>query len=461
MSVLSEIISYVGGMRYGGLPNPTIEITKKVVLDILSTSIAGSSAEGINLLATIVKEWGGKEEATIAVYKKKVPAPLAALVNSSMARARDLDDVHERAGLHVDAAIVPAAFVLSEYSKIAKGKKVNGKEFILGNVVGSDLICRFRLAGGRRAQTGWSGDIFAPLAIALMGGKLLNFEDEKMLNALGIAYAQSAGNMQAHVEGSLTVRLQQGFGAHAGVLSVILADRGITGAHEVLEGKYGFYPLYMGGEFIPEEMIGDLGKRFEGANVSLKPYPCCKMTHGSIYGISELSRTHDIKPADVERISIWTNSTGYNLCGLGERKVVPQNVADAQFSYYYTAAVALIKGKVSLDDFMDDAIRNPQVLALAERVKVSIDPEKDKLQKMIPPIDIEIETKRGKRYKERINHIKGHPENAMSLEEVKEKFKDCSRFSAKPLNSENIVRICKMIDDLEELDDVSKIMEQI
>jgi 2-methylcitrate dehydratase PrpD len=282
-----------------------------------------------------------------------------------------------------------------------------------------------------------------------------------MLNALGIAYAQSAGNMQAHVEGSLTVRLQQGFGAHAGVLSVILADRGFTGAHDVLEGEYGFYPLYMGGEFIPEEMIGDLGKRFEGSNVSLKPYPCCKMTHGAIYAISELSKTHSIKPADVEKISIRTNSTGYNLCGLGERKLIPENVADAQFSYYYTAAVASIKGKVSLDDFMEDAIRSPQVLALAERVKVSIDSEKDKLQEMIPPIDVEIETKGGHRFKKTVNHVKGHPKNPMSLEEVKEKFRDCSRLSAKPLNSESIVRICKMIDDLEKLEDVSKIMEEI
>ena len=90
-----------------------------------------------------------------------------------------------------------------------------------------------------------------------------------------------------------------------------------------------------------------------------------------------------------------------------------------------------------------------------------IDPEKEKMQKMTPPIDIEIETKGGRRFKERINHIKGDPENAMSLEEVKEKFKDCSGFSAKPLNSKNIDTICKMIDDLEKIEGVSKIMEQI
>jgi 2-methylcitrate dehydratase PrpD len=461
MNAQNEILSYVKKAEYENLPNSSINMTKKAVLDIIATTVAGSSAEGIDALAGIAKEWGGKEEATIAVYGKKVPAPIGALVNASMARARDLDGVHERAGLHVNAAIIPAAFVLSEYRKIAMGRKVNGRNFILGNVIGSDLICRFRLAGGRRAQTGWSGDIFAPLAIALMGGKMLAFDEEKMMNALGIAYAQAAGNMQAHVEGSSMVRIQQGFGCKAGVLSVLLADKGFTGAHEVLEGKYEFYPLYMGGEFISEELTGELGGRLEDLNVSLKPYPCCKMTHGAIYAISELAKKHRIKSVDVEKIKISTNSTGYDLCGLGERKVSPRNVADAQFSYYYTAAVALIRGKVSIDDFTEQAIRNPEALALAKRVKVRIDPAKDKLQQMIPPIDIEIQTRNGMCLRETIWHVKGHPENPMSLQEVKEKLRDCARFAAKPLKSENVDQICHMVDDLENLEDVSRIFEYL
>ena len=69
----------------------------------------------------------------------------------------------------------------------------------------------------------------------------------------------------------------------------------------------------------------------------------------------------------MEKVTISTSSHCVTLCG-GDRKVLPQSVPDAQFSYYYTVATALVKGKVFIEDLTEEAIKNPEVLEMAQRV---------------------------------------------------------------------------------------------
>lgn len=458
MSAINDLVSHIAKLRFEDLPKEIVEDSKKKILDTLATTIAGSTADGMGQLVNLAKEWDGKKESAIWGYGFKVPAHTAALVNCTMARARDLDDIHERARAHISAGIVPSAFVIAEYSKTTRGKAVNGKELILATTLSADLLCRIRLAGGKVAQEiGWSSETLAPLAVAAMGGKMLGFDETKLLNALGIAYAQCGGNIQCHIEGSLTVRLQQGFGGQAGVLSTILADRGFTGAKDILEGKYGLYPLYMRGNFAPEQIYKELGKRFEGLYSSIKLYPCCRCTHRAIQGALELAKEHNIKADNVNKVTLYTNTVDLLLVG-GESKITPKTVPDAQFSYYYTVATVLLKGNVFIDDFTEEAIKNPEVLALAKRVKAVLDPEKDKLESVGSLLDVEIETKDGKRYKKTVQYLKGHPENQLSLEEVARKLADCARFAIKPLPRRNIDKIVQMVQELDKLDDVSLIM---
>lgn len=459
MALINDLASHILRLRFSDLPESVIEVTKRSVLDTVAVTIAGSSADQIEPLVKLAKEWGGREECTIPIYGGKVPAPTAALVNATMTRARDLGDIHELRGGHISEAIIPSAFIISEYSRMFKGKVINGEDFILAVALGSDLLCRIRFAAGKAAIDGaWLADTIAPIAVAAMGGKMLRFDETKLLYAMGIAYAQCSCNSQAYVEACHTVSLQEGFAAKAGVLGMVLADRGFSGAKDILEGEYSLYRSYMRGEFIPDEITNDLGKRFEGANVSIKPYPCCKFTHAAIYGTLQLAREHDLKPNNIERVTISTDSRAYQFCGYGDRKVLPQTVPDAQFSFYYTVATALVKGKVFIDDFTAESIKNREVLTMAQRVKVFVDPKKDKAQEIICPTDIEIETKEGKRYKKTLQFVKGHPANPMNMDDVVQKLVDCSRFAAKPLPSENIAKISQMVKNLSTLDDVTIIL---
>jgi 2-methylcitrate dehydratase PrpD len=462
MSTQSELISHIAHLRYEALPASVVEATKRSVLDTLAVLIAGSTEEVISKLVALAKGWGGKEECSVAVYGGKVPAPTAALVNCSMARARDLDEVHYGGGGHLGATLVPSAFTIAEYCKLVKQRAVHGKDFIAALAMAADLLCRIprSYTQGLLTDKGWVSETLAPLPVAALGGKLLGFAETQIRDAMGLAYARMCGNAQVYKEGAYTGMLQNGFAGEGGVLATVLADHGFEGPAEVLEGKFGLFPLYLGGNHSPELFLAGLGKRFEGENVSTKLYPVYGGCQGAIYACLELAAKHDIKAEDVRVLTISTSSHMKESFG-SDKKRSPGSVPDALFSLYYGPAVSLLQRRIWFDDFTEEAIKRPPVLEMSRRINVVADPEKDALGVLIPPTDVEIETRDGHTYKMSVPIMPGHPKKPLSWPDLSKKLKDCAPWSAKPLSKRTIDRISEMVEHLETVDDVTAVLEQL
>ena len=290
-------------VRYEDLPGEVVEHTKKQALDILGVALGGSSKAGIKELAGIVTDWGGKPESTIFCSGKKVPAPNAAQVNAAMAHALDYDDTGD-GPTHQSVITVPTALAMAE-----RQGKVSGKEFITAVALGADLMGRLGQAfrSGKKTATvgghpgsGWHlTALYGYFAAAGIAGRLMGLDEEKILNALGIAYHQSAGNGQCVTEGALTKRMGPGFSVRGGITAALMAEKGITGAHEALEGEVGLFNLYHKGEYDPKPLTAELGKRFTGINALMKPYPCCKGTHAYVALAETMVKKHDIKPGEI------------------------------------------------------------------------------------------------------------------------------------------------------------------
>jgi len=256
--------------------------------------------------------------------------------------------------------------------------------------------------------------------------------------------------------------LQQGLSARAGVVSTLLAQRGLSGAKNILEGKYGLYPLYFNNEYDSDKLSKDLGTRFEGTYVSFKPFPSCKYTHGAIAGALEILSEHAIRPEEISKITVEVNRNAYNICyEPREKKVVPRTIVDAQFNIPYTVAVSIIKKDVFIDDFTMEAIKNPSVLRLSEKVIVKINPELDKLDLNVAPSIVEIETLGKRKYSKQIDFVKGHPNNPMTFQECVTKMEKCLPFSASPFLEKKAKELVQLISKLERLDDVCEISKWV
>jgi len=179
------------------------------------------------------------------------------------------------------------------------------------------------------------------------------------------------------------------------------------------------------------------------------------MTHGAIDATLSLLQEHGLREKDVKEIIVQTSPETYDTVG-HPFKIRDNPQVDAQFSIPYTIAVATLRGKVILDDFEDEVVRQGNTAELAKKVLVQIDKSLPKWSTIVNFRTIE-----GKSFSKRIDIIKGHPKNPLSREEFIQKFKDCARYSANPIHPERLEKVLTYLESIETVTDINQLVELI
>jgi len=192
MTAEEKLVNFITSARYEDLPQEATEGMKCLIMNGIAAMLAGTGASGVKELAYLIRKWGGAPESTVFLNSLKVPAHEAAMVNATMIRALDFDDFHMQTGMHTGAIVVPAALAAVEL----KGG-TNGEELITAMVLGAEILNRMRLVPDRCiGVSGWTGEIYGGFGSAITAGKILGLTNDEMVNAMGLAYGQAAGNAQ-------------------------------------------------------------------------------------------------------------------------------------------------------------------------------------------------------------------------------------------------------------------------
>jgi 2-methylcitrate dehydratase PrpD len=353
------------------LPGPVIGAAKANVFDTLACAAAGSSAQAVAEVRGLAVEWGGAPQSSVLVFGDKLPAHHAAWVNGTMAHARDYDDTHDAAVLHAGVSVVPAALAAAE---LAGG--VGGADFIAAVAAGLETICRLGVA--TRIGIVESGFMYTPLfghfAATVAAARVLRLDESQIVNALGIAYSQVAGNHQVTRDAALTKRMQPGFAAMSALLSVQLAQRGIRGTQATFEGPDGFLRVYLRDRCDRDALREGLGHRYEFMQLSYKPYPCCRFNHNAIGAALALRESADMPADRVRRVRVGLNRQAYEaVCTPVDVRKAPRTIVQAQFSIPYTVAAALVDGRVGLGHFSDASLLREDILSMARKVEPFVD----------------------------------------------------------------------------------------
>ncbi len=445
-------------IRYADLAPDVVKITKDQVLDFFGVALGGSSEAGVGEMRDLVLEWGGAPQSSILRWGDKVPVPNAAQVNATMAHSLDFDDVHEDAIMHPGVVTIPTALAMAEYVGV-----VSGREFITAVALGTDFICRCGLAtrpGESIHPYGWHlTTLYGYMTAAFVAARLLGMDADAMTNSVGIAYHQSSGNGQPVKDGALTKRMGPGMAVRGGIASALMAKRGITGARNCLEGKAGLYNVYHMGAYSRERLVDELGTRFEGINVSIKPYPCCRGVHAFVDAGLALAAKHDIRPEDVESILINCGAGTYGLLGSPlEVKAHPRNQVDSQFSIVWGVATALARHRATLDDFTETAIKSPDILGLTGKTDVQIDHEFDRGDVGIEPARVRVTMKDGAVFTEQVDFPTGAPSRPLSFADIERKFHSLLEHAEQPISPANAQQLVETVARLEELEDVRDLL---
>jgi 2-methylcitrate dehydratase PrpD len=453
LDVSLKLAKHAANLEYDQLPNELVELTKLCIIDTLGVIIGASTlAPEARMLADYAAELGGTPQSTLLGFGGRYPAPLATLVNGSMGHMLDYDDLG--GGGHVSIATVPPAFAIAE-----RQGGVSGRDLIVAIAAGADVMARIGRAVPIPDWTmseGWfATQLFGYISAAATAGRLISLDEGKMVNALGIAFNQLSGSRQMAVGEATHMRsMQAGFSGQGGVTAALLAQRGVTGPKEILEGRYGLFKTYVRADEPHWDAVVDgLGTRFSLLEThGFKLWPSCAYTRPTNAAIFELRR-EGIRPEDVESITIVGGSSGTRLLSEPiESKRRPKASIDAKYSIPFTTAVAMAKGNVTLRAYTDEGLNDVEVLAMADRVNYR------PAQSSSRSPDVELVTRDGRLITRRADVIPGDPRAPLGRGEIVDKFRDCVSFSAKPIPQANVERALELIDDLENLEDATEVV---
>jgi 2-methylcitrate dehydratase PrpD len=451
VDLIQPLAHNVVNTRFERLPGDAVKYTKLGFLDTIGVMLAGSQSAGCQAAIDLVKQWGGKKESTILIHGGKVPSPNAALVNSVMARALDFDYVYLR-GMHLGASSIPTALAVAE-----RQGGVSGKEFLAAVIAGEDLALRIHLA---TAYTGFDPSgvcmVFGTAAIA---AKLLGATEEQMLDALGLAFHRAAGSFQANIDGSLAVRFIQGFTSKNGVEAALLAQRGITGGINILQGVWGYFNLFSKAKLDPQQVLTGLGQNYWGSTIWFKRFPSCGATLAATDATLALVSENNINPDEIKEVNVkFFGESSLLLVGKPfESRRYPQ--VDAQFNVRYCVASAIVRKDSRLEYFRPESVSDRRVQALVTKVNPTVDKEVKEMGGLHGSTIVEIVMNDGKQYRKYVKYTKGLPDNPLSEEEIRRKFDYCLKQAPVTLPDKNINRIVKMVDHLEDVADVTDIID--
>lgn len=442
MSVTKKLVKFILDTNFDDLPKKVIEHTKLCILDWIGVTLAGSLEPPSKIIASIVEEMAGREEATVVGMGLKTSCVNAALANGVTGHSTELDDIHEEAVIHPAVPVVPAALA------VAEREDSSGGDLITAVTLGYEVAIRIGMAINPSHYEFWHPTgTCGTFGAAAAAGKLLNLDEKGMAHAFGIAGTMAAGLIE--VFGTMSKPLNAGRSAMDGVMAALLAQRGFTSSTKILEAEKG-YLRATARAFNNEKLTEKLGKNFEVTNNIFKRHASCGHTHGAIDAVLEMVEKYGVRADDVSGILVGTYPIAVRIAG---DKYDPRTPDEAKFSLPYCVAAALVHGKVGLEEFSTDKMGDPKISGLLKRVKVFVDPEF--VDARLGPTRVKIITKSGDEYQNRVLTPKGYPKNPLTKAELEAKFR---ALSSLVLSEERIKDILETANVLEHMDNVTDLV---
>jgi 2-methylcitrate dehydratase PrpD len=441
MDVTAKIARFVVDTKYETIPSKAIETAKLALRDCLGVALAGSKEEDAKICAEIARQEDAKEEATVIGQGFKSSALQAAFANGTAAHAMDFDHSFTLMG-QPTAPIIPALFSLGD------SLGISGRQLLEAYAAGFEVTAKLAYSLRDTKHDAWH----APSTLGSFGAaagcaKLLGLSASQIEMALGIAASMASGIVGNF--GTMTKPLHVGLGARNGVLAAKLAQSGYTANAQAIEAGMGFYNVFHGGTTIHSEAVEELGQSYalERDGIRIKPYPCGGLTHQAIDTVLEFRAKHSITAEMVESIDVDVMRHTYDRIVFK----VPQTGIQGKFCMPYLLARAIIDGRVFIDAFTESAVRDPNVLKLAERIQMRLDNNLPSSDLGSRPCRVTLRLKNGQTYSREVQNAKGSPEFPLTADELKAKFTDCAR---QTLSEGSTQRALDDLNQLETLKDI-------
>ena len=420
------IAKFAATAQVDEVPDAVRKEASRTLLNWVGCAVGGSRQGAPSHAVAALKPFSGPAQASLFGRTERLDALHAALVNGISSHVLDFDDTHLKTIIH------PAGPVASALTAFAEYQPISGVDFMNALVIGCEIECRIgnsvfpeHYAMGWHI-TGTTGVFGSAAAI----GRVLKLNEQQMAWAIGLAASQPVGLKVQF--GSDTKAFHPGRAAQNGMLAALLAQQGYTAAENAIEGFDGWGQA-MSTRHNWAEITEGLGTRYELALNTYKPFACGIVAHPSIDAAIQLRAENELNPAQIKSVDLKVHPLVLNLMG----KTEPHTGLEGKFSIYHATAVALVTGRAGEQAFTDQAVNDPTVIAVRNKVTATTDPA-------IKPdqVDMTITLTDGRTLHKFIEHAVGSQDHPMSDAQLEEKFIGLSENILSPARARSLMDLC-------------------
>jgi 2-methylcitrate dehydratase PrpD len=411
---MERLSAYMSEAAFRALPPEVVEKTKQHILDTLAAMISGSELPPGRAALQFARAYGGREVATVVASNFLCGPIEAALTNGVLAHADETDDSHSPSQSHPGCAVVSAALAAGERFGIS------GARFLRAVALGYDVGPRFTITlGGQRfeAESHWSTHSISPLfGAAAAASCAAGLTAQQMRWMLGYTAHQSSG-LGAWNRDTEHVQKAFHFGgmtARSGVTSALLVQAGWTGVEDILSGKDNFFAAY-NPHADPAGLIDKLGERFEVSRTNIKKWPVGSPIQAALDAVEILRKQRSFEVAQVKQVSVQLAT---------DEAAIVNNREIPDICLQHMVAVTLLDKTVTFVSAHDkERLTDPATLR--ERAKVRLIPDQE-LERLMPlrVAIVNITLEDGSRLTQRVDNVRGTPENPMTRDEIIAKATD-------------------------------------
>ncbi|MDE2778699.1 MAG: MmgE/PrpD family protein [Chloroflexota bacterium] len=415
------------------LPAEVAEVSKKIMVNAAAAGLAGAAQQDGHTVTQFAQDMGGNGRCTIIGRGLRSSPVYASLVNAVLIRLLDFDDEIVANGAHPGGAIFPVVMALGEMNGLSGPKALTA--FAVGCEVYSSLqtLATGKGSGGDVAipEQSSSGTLSAALGATAAACMLLDLDESRTIKALRLAGAggspDGAGPDSAYAYGK---------SAMAGVMAALLTEQG-------LDAMPSLPPALTGSG----KSLG-LGSPFDilSPGTALKLYPCASQAHTAIDASLQLVQQYRFSADEIGEVKVGITPPALDSLPYP----TPVNGWEARACISFIVASTLATGHPLIDSFSEQAVSDPQIRALMDRITVDASEEPTAL---IPyPSSVSIALRDGRRIHHRAEFARGLAEIPLTSEELNAKFLYCSRYILPP---DHIEEAITRLRDLENIDNTT------
>ena len=413
-TVIERFSSYAVSLGKAALPPEALHHARRSVLDWFAAAIAGGVEPPATLLVEALAEELDRGRAQLVPSGRRATARAAALINGAASHTIEFDDIFRDGIYHPGVVTVPAALAL------AQTRGLSGEALLRAVIAGYEVGTRIGVAVNPAHYEFWhTTATVGCFGAAAAASVALGLDADRTAHAMATAGTMAAGLQQAFRADCMSKPMHAAHAAEVGVTCALGAERGLTGALDILEGERGFGAA-MCEKPDWEAALASLGKRFNITQMTQKNHSACGHIHAAIDAALALRAEHAIAPESVKRVVAKTYRIALEVAGTKD----PRTVFDAKFSLPYCLAAALVVGSVRIDAFNSERLADPAIRALLAKVEMEVEPELDASFPKQRAAIVEIELADGRRFRHFAPTRKGDPDAPLSDAELQDKARE-------------------------------------